>query len=52
MIYSLKSPNSEKLDEMPDYETLNGVSRGICIPTTKIILSPIQTANILKKVGK
>lgn len=34
-IHSQKSPRAEKLDEMPDYETTNGVSiTGIRIPTT------------------
>ena len=33
--YSQKSPSAEKLDEMPDYETTNGVfDRDTRIPTT------------------
>jgi len=35
-----ESPNIEKLDEMPDYETMNGVSRSNCISATILIKNP------------
>ena len=38
MNHSQESPRVEKLDEMPDYETANGVSNGVPVSPQRLIL--------------
>lgn len=51
--YTVESPRGEKLDEMPDYETPNGVSRfGITVnPLNGSNLEPIRRAYLYKDGG-
>lgn len=55
--YSQESPRAEKLDEMPDYETTNGVATANRMQTTKDNLSfhpdgsPKDTQNLCANCG-